>query len=127
MRTCNLGWVFLGSPEAVSELRACVLLGGGAGGLVVVVSWMSLEERAGRLLAESWLADVWDLGPSWLPQVHSILGIRPRDILGPLEAADCAHQPPWPGHGHCLLPPPGLQQGGPQGGVVRAGVSCDTA
>lgn len=65
MRICNLGWVFFGSFEAVLEFRVCVLFGGGAGGLVVVVLWMSLEERVGRLLVEFWLVDVWDLGFLW--------------------------------------------------------------
>lgn len=41
-------------------------------------------------------------------QVDSLLGVQPRDLRGALEAADGAHQPPRPHHGHCLLQPPGI-------------------
>ena len=61
----------------------------------------------------------------WLPQVHSLLGIRSGDVLRSLEAADRAYQPPRPSHGHCLLPPTGLGRA-ECGRGVQARVNLDT-
>lgn len=69
-------------------------------------------------------ADAGTQGPLWLPQVHSLLGIRSGDILRSLEAADRAYQPPRPSHGHCLLPPTGLRRA-ECGRGVQARVNLD--
>ena len=49
------------SPEVVWEQRACL------GDPGIVIWWVELEGRAGRLLAQSWLADIEDSGPLMAP------------------------------------------------------------